>query len=180
MKTDETLKASQLVSQSTIYNNSSVEKLAKFLVGIIADPDSFVLNSNRADGIDLMISKFTTGLSEPIQSDAAGAIKKPVDAAVVLLTGSTGNLGAQILEALLRDSRVSQVYTLNRASSGSKSLKERHVERFVEKGLDVALLESPRLVLLEGDASQKKLGLVSDVYDQVSIRTSCGSAYVSN
>ncbi|KAH9475986.1 putative NRPS-like protein biosynthetic cluster [Psilocybe cubensis] len=164
MKNDETLKASQLVSQSTIYNNPSVEKLAKFLVGIIADPDGFVLSSNRVDAIDAMINKFSTGLSAPVQQLGAGN----VDEVVVLLTGSTGNLGAQILEALLRNSRATRVYALNRASGmNTKTLKERHVERFVDKGLDITLLESPRLVLLEGDASQKGLGLASEVYDQL-------------
>ncbi|KAH9475908.1 putative NRPS-like protein biosynthetic cluster [Psilocybe cubensis] len=159
MKMNDMLKASQLVSYSTIYKNSSVEKLAHFLVGAIANPEgNNAINLKKDDTIELMINKFANGLSVQDQ---------PVDGAVVLLTGSTGNLGAQILEALLRDSRVSRVYALNRTSSGTQSLKERQFERFVDKGFDVGLLESPRLVLLEGDASQKGLGLSTHVYSQI-------------
>lgn len=164
MKSEQTLKAAQLVSQTTIYNHSSIERLAAFLVGIIADPDTFVLTSNRTDAMELMINKYSAGLSEPIQSTSVE--RQPGDGAVILLTGTTGSLGAQILESLLQDPRVQTVYTLDRPSS-SKSVTQRQFERFVDKDLNVDLLKSSRLVSLEGEASHRNLGLDSAVYDEV-------------
>jgi hypothetical protein len=85
---------------------------------------------------------------------------------VVLLTGSTGGLGSQLLVGLLADSKVAKVITLNRSSTQS-SLLERHKAVFSDRGLDVALLKSPKLILLEGEVSSEHLGLSPGQYEEV-------------
>jgi thioester reductase-like protein len=167
MQSKETQQAAQLVTQTTIYTHPTIQKLADFLVGIIADPEHFVSTAGRSDAIEAMIRKYSTGLSEPIALEKNGNLNSPVDGAVVLLTGSTGNLGAQLLESLLRDSRVKTVYTLDRPSTGSKSTVERQAQRFVDKGFDPRLLSSSRLISLEGEASHKNLGLETAIYEQL-------------
>jgi hypothetical protein len=156
-------KAGQLVSQATIYEHPSIVDLAAFVAGVVKDPHNFVLVSSKTDAIELMIAKYSAGLT--------GSVGKPSTAtnteAVVLITGSTGNLGSQILESLLRDTKVKAIYTLNRHSSGSKTVAQRQAERFTDKGLDVSLLSSDRLVYLEGEASHKNLGLKDAVYEEV-------------
>jgi len=86
----------------------------------------------------------------------------------VLITGTTGNLGAQLVDVFLRDGRVKKVYTLNRPSGGEKKkdIRARHAERFVDKGFDLGLLLDERLVILE-DASGDHLGLSGEVYEEV-------------
>lgn len=112
-----------------------------------------------------MVSKYSTGLSAPL---ATGVILAPsTDETVVLLTGSTGSLGAQILETLLKATRVRKVYALNRPSSGTIPVEERQKERFADRGLDASVLETDRLVFLDGDAAQEKLGLEDRTYDEV-------------
>ena len=167
MQTKETQKAAQLVSQTTIYSHPTIEKLSAFLVGIIADPDNFVLSASRSDAIEAMIAKYSAGLSQPLSSGKTAAL--PTDAAVVLLTGSTGNLGAQLLESLLQDPKVKTVYTLDRPAT-TGCLANRQAKRFTDKGLDVNLLRSSRLVRLEGEASHKYLGLKPAVYEEVCAR----------
>jgi len=166
MKYQDSQKAAQLATQVTIYNNPSIEMLAAFLVAIIADPDNFVLTSSRTEAIESMIAKYSDGLSTPIAAGnkVAGQGKDDV---VVLLTGSTGNLGSQILDSLLRNPKVKRVYALNRPSSSSKSIQERHIQRFLDRGLDSSLLSTDRLVFLEGDASHRNFGLEKEVYKQV-------------
>ena len=80
---------------------------------------------------------------------------------VVLLTGSTGNIGSHILEALLRESRILRIYAFNRPSSRQVSLLDRHGERFEDKDFDKSLLVFLKLVFLEGDASQDGFGVSS-------------------
>ena len=87
---------------------------------------------------------------------------------VVLLTGSTGNIGSHILEALLRESRILRIYAFNRPSSRQVSLLDRHGERFEDKDFDKSLLVFLKLVFLEGDASQDGLGVSSLVFNEVS------------
>jgi hypothetical protein len=165
MHTKETQKAAKLIDQVTIYNNPTIDKLAAFISGAVTDPEHFALTTNKTEIIEAMIEKYSAGLSAPISVN--GRSGPPSHDAVVLLTGSTGNLGAQLLESLLRDPRVKRVYVLNRPSSGSKSVQDRQAERFVDKAFDTSLLASERLVFLEGDALQKNLGLSDNVYDEV-------------
>ncbi|KAF9477786.1 acetyl-CoA synthetase-like protein [Pholiota conissans] len=165
MQTKETQKAAQHVTQVTIYNNPSIDKLAAFISSAVADPEHFVLTTSKVDTIEAMISKYSFGLSVPTApSNDAGPLQ---DGTVVLLTGSTGNLGAQILESLLRNPKVKMVYALNRRSSGPKSVRERQTERFLDKALDTSLLATERLVFLDGETSQKNLELPNSVYDEV-------------
>lgn len=85
---------------------------------------------------------------------------------VVLLTGSTGSIGSHILETLLRDPRILRIYAFNRPSR-QVSLLDRHIERFEDKGFDKALLNSKKIVFLEGDASRDNLGVPLSVFNEV-------------
>ncbi|KAH9482033.1 Adenylate-forming reductase Nps11 [Psilocybe cubensis] len=163
-----TLKAAQLITQTTIYAHPSIEKLAAFVAGVVQDPERFVAVASRADAVDAMVGKYTVGLGETATHKAGSSLgSAPVDKGnmVVLLTGSTGNLGAQILESLLRDGRVQKVYALDRPAS--VSLSQRQAERFEDKLLDVTLLSSSKLVPLECDAAQRNLGAAQEVYDEL-------------
>jgi len=166
MQRTELQKAAQLVTQTIIYNKPRVALLTQFLVSVIANPDEFVATTCRAEAIELMISKYARGLSADLTLTSSGSSDiSDSDEAVVLITGTTGNLGSQLLEALLRDGRVQTVYALNRR--GQKSMVERHVARFTDKGLDIGLLSSDRVVFLEGESSQRNLGLDDKIYDEV-------------
>jgi len=158
--------AAQLVTQSTIYENSSISKLARFIVGAVTNPDRLTSTSSRVDEIEKMIKKFSSTALTSTSSTKWDA-SEDKDQVVVLITGTTGNLGAQLVDIFLRDGRVTKVYTLNRPSSGEKDIKARHAERFIDKGLDVTQLSDDRLVFLEGDASRVNLGLNNEIYEEV-------------
>ena len=76
---------------------------------------------------------------------------------IVLLTGSTGGLGSTTLSTLLESPEVSCVYALNR--KGVTSLEHRQRKAFEERAIDLSLLSSPKIVLLEGDLDQDWFGL---------------------
>ncbi|KAF9067908.1 hypothetical protein BDP27DRAFT_1327979 [Rhodocollybia butyracea] len=155
---------SRLISQNVIYNYPTITKLSQFIVGLIESKpgQNGVLVNSHEEEIESMISLYSKGLEAPIPPNAGNAPTK----VVVLLTGSTGNLGAQILADLLLNESVAEVYTLNRPSS-KLSIKKRHQERFEDKELDVGLLSSQKLVLLEGDSSHPTLGLTDAVYSKL-------------
>ena len=85
----------------------------------------------------------------------------------MLLTGSTGNLGAEILSKLLLDNSLEKIYVFNRR--GTSGSEDRHHRRFNDKGFDASVLKDTRLIYLEGDASAEKLGLDDVNYQAVSI-----------
>ncbi|KAG5642090.1 hypothetical protein DXG03_003614 [Asterophora parasitica] len=119
--------------------------------------------------IEALIEKYSSGLD----ANYGASIPPPTSAPVVLLTGSTGHLGAHLLAALLQDDRVERVYALNQRVEGPQSLHERQLERFKDVGLDPALLESEKLGLLPGDLTQPGLNLDRGRYGLL-----CGSVNI--
>lgn len=87
---------------------------------------------------------------------------------VVLVTGTTGTIGSNVLVQLVADSKVGKVYCFNR--HGSTLLDARQRIALGDRGLDPSVTDSPKVVLLEGTISQVKLGLADDLYEE--LRTS--------
>ncbi|KAL1710425.1 hypothetical protein EV121DRAFT_192955 [Schizophyllum commune] len=161
------------IRQNVVYEHPSVEKLA-MLVSNLAKGDMGMTDSHATsakEAIIAMAAKHSEGLPGYVDSSTlpkyvvADAAKAPTLPAIVLMTGTTGNLGADILAQLLQNQRVTRVYTIDRAGSGPAAYRQR--SRFEDKGLDVGLLESAKLVTLEGDVSAENLGQSDAVYAEM-------------
>lgn len=85
---------------------------------------------------------------------------------VVLLTGSTGGLGSQLLAQLIELPNVSRIYALNRP--GKKSSYDRHIDVFIDRGNNTELLKSSKIVFAEGDTSIQGFALSSSLFEEVS------------
>jgi hypothetical protein len=109
-----------------VYANPRIRKLAYALVALV-HPVTDSEAANAMDAVRAMINKYTRDL--PQMSATSG--DQP-ELAVVLLTGSTGGLGSQLLATLLSDDRVGLVYALNRPSTKATSLA-RHQETFRDR-----------------------------------------------
>lgn len=72
-----------------------------------------------------------------------------------------------MLQELLRDQRVERVYAYNRPAKGADTIQDRQKDVFLDNGFELELLESDKLVYLEGDNTFPQLGLSRDVYEQV-------------
>ena len=148
------------INQNTVYAYPTVDRLTSYLLSFFADSNMATEGvKSHIDQMETMIAQYSNpwpkinGTSEP--------------GTIVLLTGSTGNIGSHILEALLQDSRILRIYAFNRSSSRQVSLLDRHIERFEDKGFDKGLLTSKKLVSVEGDASQDNLGVSPSVFNEV-------------
>lgn len=94
---------------------------------------------------------------------------------VVLLTGTTGGLGCNILHHLLSSKKVSRVYALNRKSPSRGStphavpLLDRQRAALANQGLDEKLAFSPRCILVEADLTAAPgFGIPHELYEEVS------------
>jgi hypothetical protein len=152
-------KAAESVTQNLVYSHPTISILSTYLEELVQgttkaadDPDTLMHQ---------MIVKYTSGFAQPVACTLGS--ENPM---VVVLTGSTGNLGSQILVSLLQDERVAKVYALNRPSS-SVGLAQRHSAMFKDRGLDIALLASSKLVFVEGQLDRPDLGLSSNLHNEV-------------
>ncbi|TFK74191.1 hypothetical protein BDN72DRAFT_760438, partial [Pluteus cervinus] len=155
--------AADRITDNSVYQYPKLPLFADFVASLLEDAEGGANGDPffaAIEGIEDMIAKYSEGLSGMAHQPSA----RP-DVVSVLLTGSTGSLGSQLLAQLLDDGKVTRVYALNRPSSQSSF--ERHRSRFQDQGLDVNLLSSSKVVFLEGDAAQDDLGLESTYYDEL-------------
>ncbi|CCM02157.1 uncharacterized protein FIBRA_04235 [Fibroporia radiculosa] len=151
--------AAQSVPSNFIFQNPTLFALAAAIESLIHTTVAFASQSKTVE-IDAMITKYAALLPvSPSLTDSRSG-----GGAVVLLTGSTGALGAHILALLLADQRVKVVYALNR---GTK-LEERQKAAFDTAQLPTALLQNAKLMLLSGDLTREDLGLEKRVSDELS------------
>ncbi|KAF8899601.1 hypothetical protein CPB84DRAFT_1847624 [Gymnopilus junonius] len=165
LKSSTATSALQTINQNIVYNYPNVNALSDYLLNLISSDAVADSPKSRTEAIEEMIAKYAFTQKEIV--DAAPQASPKTSEIVVLLTGSTGNLGSQVLEQLLRHPDVSKVYALNRPSFGAASISERHLDRFRDKGLDTALLSSSKLVSLESDVSREYLGLPEARYKDI-------------
>ncbi|KAF9044701.1 hypothetical protein BDP27DRAFT_1434674 [Rhodocollybia butyracea] len=145
---------STLITQNIVYSHPTIAQLTEAISNIVINPnESKNPVKTPEETMEEMIAKYPKGLDAPLPIPGVVGTKQ-----YILLTGSTGNLGAQILESLLRNKSVARVYTLNRPSSQT-SMLNRHCARFQDKALDIDVLSSPKLVFLTGETSHDDLGL---------------------
>lgn len=154
--------AAKNVSANIIFENPTIRQLANALKTIVDPSQSqsaeYQLRA-KVEDINAMIAKYTQGMP------AARATAKATEGApVVLLTGSTGNIGSHILAYLLSDSRVGRVYTLNRPSADPIG---RIKTAFSDRGLPVNVLGDSRFVSLVGDIMKDQFGLDAERYSEV-------------
>ncbi|KAJ7165465.1 putative aminoadipate reductase [Mycena crocata] len=152
--------AAMALTQNLVYSHPTISQLATFLHGLVSGTLTDAADAKTA--IEEMIAKYTVDLvpSFSVVTNAGGP-------AVVLITGSSGNLGSQILASLLQDGWVEKIYAYNRPSLKGLTSAERHRARFEDRGLDVGLLSSSKLSFIEGQIEEKGLGLPTDLYTEI-------------
>ena len=154
------------ISHGFVYANPSISSLAAQLLAIVS-PSSPRIDaaSGKLKGLAELVSEFSVDFPKHRPSKA----EPPYPGEVVLLTGSTGGLGTQLLAQLASMPTVSHVYALNRKASDGKCSRERQVEALAERGLDVSIVDSPRVTLVEGDTAAADFGIDRMLLKGVSI-----------
>ena len=82
----------------------------------------------------------------------------------IVITGTTGGFGCDILEHLLLDEGVEMVYAFNRLNSRAM---ERQRASFRRRGLNETLLDFPKVRMVEAILDAPDFGLEADLLDKV-------------
>lgn len=150
------------IPASWIYNNPTPQYLAEIVYTSIIGADISAFGeswrSQTSIPIEQWLEKYTHNLSKVIR-----AIPLNEASNCVILTGSTGSLGSYLLDRILQISSVSKVYCLNRSSGG----KTKQRASFQARGLDFDAISSRELFFYQARYWQPKLGLPSQVYDEL-------------
>jgi hypothetical protein len=154
-----------------VYDHPSIASLGTFILSLVSGKEQQESSVSKEVEMNAMASKYT----HEFPKHAGVTDSPPSNAKVVLVTGTTGELGCFLLSQLVNDSNVRCVYALNRASRDGQSLRERQRLALIDRGLDANLSDSAKVVLLEVDVSAVRLNLVEPVYQEVRVSSDCSS-----
>ncbi|QRV95194.1 acetyl-CoA synthetase-like protein [Ceratobasidium sp. AG-Ba] len=175
LKSSRSLNVSRITSD-TVFKYPSVSQLSNLIVGIFTGNDQTKLEEPRDANIAVikgMIEKYRCASTSSAQLALCSQYPESV-----LLTGTTGGLGSHLLAQLLANDGVDRVWAINRKQRDRRiSLQQRQKDAFEDKGLDTALLQSPKLILLESDITTERLGLPTELYEEI---TSSSSLFIHN
>ncbi|KAH8110855.1 acetyl-CoA synthetase-like protein [Phellopilus nigrolimitatus] len=140
------------LSATFVYDYPTIARLATYLSssvsGTAVDPAGDATAKSRE--LEALVSKYTTDFPTFVVGKES---RDGGDGDIVLLTGSTGSIGSNILAKLIESKAVKRIYAMSRPSADNVSVKERHSKAFKRESLDSRLLEDARVRFLEGDAS---------------------------
>jgi hypothetical protein len=136
-------------------------------MAFISDSQFLATNQTTVADMQAMVTKYSQNFPPHI----AHCSESHSVPRVVLLTGTTGGIGASLLSILLEDQTVSKVYAVNRPSLSGVKTEERHKCIFDKQGLDyVALLQATRndrLVFIESMISDASFQVPQDQLQEV-------------
>ena len=137
----------------------TIAALAEAVSGVASGTDD--ASSRTPQDLWKYVERFSADLpTRPAQLSARPAGQKDV----VLITGTTGGFGCDALEHLLRDETVARVYAFNRPNSQAA---ERQRAQFRARGLDEALLDSGKLVMVEAVLHEPGFGIDSSLLEEI-------------
>ena len=115
----------------------------------------------RKKAVDGYVSKHTVGFSAPMIPSSS--THQGDGAKVVLVTGATGGLGSNLVDAIARIPDVKTVVCLNRTHKTEPYVRQQKAMR--EKGIRTFDTIRSKLVVFQTDSSQSRLGLSSSEYE---------------
>ncbi|KAJ7753642.1 hypothetical protein DFH07DRAFT_921322 [Mycena maculata] len=151
-----------------VYEYPTISRLAQFIFGIASGKgDQDVSITSKSNVMLEMVAKY----SQDFATHTGARQLPPSTEKVVIVTGTTGELGCYLLSVLLADDNVDRVYAINRSSPWEPALRDRQARGLLERGLDTSILDSPKLLLLAGDTARSGFDLPISLYQQGSHTT---------
>ncbi|TDL22685.1 acetyl-CoA synthetase-like protein [Rickenella mellea] len=161
------------LSLNFVYSNPSISALARYISrvasGTVVSIDASTFLNAKVSEIHALVKKFTS--SFPIHNPVQSRINK---GDVILLTGTTGSLGAHILAELSRDPDVTRIYALNRADARREiNVSERQKSALEKYKIDSEGIDFAKVVFLVGNLAKPDLGLSIDLHKELVESLTC-------
>lgn len=148
-----------------VYEHPTINGLGEFIADLVSPKEMAQTIRSEVEQMLTLVGRYTSDFPEHTPATVLNKKKRGGD--VVLITGSTGSIGASTLVELLESPKVERVYALNRPHKKGLSLISRQKLAITNQGLNGDLVFSKKLVLLEGNLGRPCLGLEKSVQREV-------------
>lgn len=147
---------------SFVYDYPTAASLGKFISETVSGNRTFAETPDRrARQLASLLERYTAHFPQHF-----GTLPMP-EKETVLVTGTTGSLGINVLKTLVSLESVQRVYAFNRKGPSGLNPRDRHTSATRRQGIDDSLLDSPKIVYLEGDVSFVNVGLPESVIQEL-------------
>ncbi|RDA93925.1 hypothetical protein CP533_4548 [Ophiocordyceps camponoti-saundersi (nom. inval.)] len=148
----------EMVTPKQIYANNSSQMLAGYILGIVSGESAGGQEQAREIKVmEQLLSKYTLNLPPAVE----GKPKPNDEGQTVVLTGTTGSLGAYMLDILCSSPRVKKVWAMNRGADGGRS---RQAGVSSDRGLAT---DFSKVKFVGVDVSKPSLGMEEEEYRQL-------------
>ncbi|KAJ6629893.1 hypothetical protein B0H10DRAFT_1775629 [Mycena sp. CBHHK59/15] len=151
-------------TRNFVYDYPSISQLASFIFSMVScETEGGTSASTKIKVMHDMVSEYTQNFKNHL-----GDKERPPSAAkVVLITGTTGELGCYLLSLLATDIAVTRIYALNRSSQRLQNVRKRQEIALTDRGLDTNILDTKKIVLIEGDLVASQFSLADAMYSEM-------------
>ncbi|CAL1709823.1 unnamed protein product [Somion occarium] len=156
------LNASRKLSPNFVYQAPTIAGLTQLVLDVLKAPANGDADSTVARTRELQdaVRRFT----QSFPARPTNLRERSETGDVILLTGTTGGLGCNMLAHLTNDPTVRKIYAFNRSSENAVA---RQVNAFIKQGVLVDCLRCPKFSLVEGDLSRPLFGLDAALYEEM-------------
>jgi hypothetical protein len=121
--------AAKQIGNDFVYVHPTFAKLSAAVVGLLGGRDAIASPTSKIDVIRDMIDKYSVELPSVATMETCTLPER----VTVLLTGSTGGLGSEILRILLQNERIIKIFAFNRLSPAGKTSLDRQSDAFRDR-----------------------------------------------
>ncbi|KAG2146015.1 putative aminoadipate reductase [Suillus bovinus] len=160
------------LAPNTVFEHPSITQIARLLIALSSGNEGALAQRNPLEIVLEFVKKYSsfTYTHKADVDGTNGAARNLVTPRVVVLTGATGSLGAYILDELLSDPSVATVYCLCRARDDADASGRIAASMKTRKLLSRYEQVQTRVKALASDLSTDKLGLQTDMYNEIATR----------
>ncbi|RPD58224.1 acetyl-CoA synthetase-like protein [Lentinus tigrinus ALCF2SS1-7] len=148
------------IPMNLVFKAPSINALSDTIYGILHNRSEPATTSVTPQDLVDLVEKYSSNL--PPRPSPLRQREQTKD--TILITGTTGGFGCDILEHLLLDEGVEKIYAFNRP--GSQAM-ERQRASFRKRGLDETLLESPRFRMVDAVLDTPGFGLEATLLEEI-------------
>ncbi|KAG2088169.1 L-aminoadipate-semialdehyde dehydrogenase [Suillus discolor] len=160
------------LAPNTVFELPSITQIARLLIAMSSGNEGALAQRSSLEIVLELVEKYSSfAYTQKAHANGTnGTASNSVTPRVVVLTGATGSLGVYILDELLSDPSVATVYCLCRAEDDADASSRITASKKTRKLFTRYEQVQTRVKALASDLSTDKLGLQTDMYNEIATR----------
>ncbi|KAL8786789.1 MAG: hypothetical protein Q9195_008047, partial [Heterodermia aff. obscurata] len=164
-------RASSTINKGFVYSHPTISSQIRALASLASDKDGMTNGTehSRTEIMKKAVEKHHNAIVAMDVDVACNGSQRlmDLDGKIVVLTGSTGNLGSNLVYNMAQDPEVSLIYCLNRSSTAQTDQHERQQRAFNKAGIRLPTHLWAKIKPIEVKPQQPNFGLDPDVNSQL-------------